>query len=130
MSTLNASRDPLSVYLIVNGPLSMSAGKIAAQAFQACQRLLDRAEHDVQLADTLTAWRQEGTCTITREAQTPAVFARARSELDCVEMIDEGLTEVEPGSVTMLAVGPIRRSQEPRMLRHKRVKLLTDRTSV
>jgi peptidyl-tRNA hydrolase len=124
-----ALRDPLSVYLIINGPLNMSTGKIAAQAFQAAQRLFARAQDpdaSPEHAQALAEWLAEGTCTITRVAETDVVFERARQELDCVEMVDEGLTEVQPGSCTMLAVGPIRRSQEPRMLRHKRCRLMRD----
>jgi len=119
-----ALRDPLSVYLVVNGPLGMTAGKIASQAFQAAQRLLDAATQDQRLADLLAQWRKEGTCTITRVAQTPAVFERLMREVPGRAMIDEGLTEVAPGSITCYATYPIRRSQQPRAIRHKKVRLM------
>lgn len=124
MTSLVSDRDPLTVYVIVNGPLDMSPGKLAAQSFQACQRLMDRAVSDPSLRAALDAWRSEGTCTVVRVAQTEHIFARAQTELEHVAMVDEGLTEIEPGSTSCLAVGPVRRSEAPRLINHKRLQLL------
>lgn len=117
-------QDALAVYLVVNGPLGMSAGKIAAQAFQACQRLYRHSQHDPDLADALRQWEAEGTRTCTRLAQTPHVFERICREVDGATMIDEGLTEVQPDSPTVFASVPLRRSQSPAALRHKRCQTL------
>jgi peptidyl-tRNA hydrolase len=125
MSELN-NEDILAIYLIVNGPLQMSPGKIAAQAFQAAQRLFAAAssgQADSQL-QALAAWQAQGTRTITRIAETDHIFQRACDELDGVVMIDEGMTEVPPDSATVFATWPLRRGDLPRMLRHKRVPLL------
>ena len=54
------SRRSLSVYLIINGSLGMSAGKIAAQSFQAAQRLFAAAESNDELAVLLEAWQSAG----------------------------------------------------------------------
>jgi peptidyl-tRNA hydrolase len=117
--------DPLAIYLIVNGGLGMSAGKLAAQAFQACQRLMKEAEHNPELAAKLIEWEQEGTRTCTRLAKTAHLFDRACQELQGATMIDEGLTEVAPGSATCFATWPCRRSELPRMLRHKNIPVLS-----
>ncbi len=117
----------LDVHVIFNGPLGMSPGKAAAQAFQAAQRLLEAAgkpDAPPGMRERLEAWRREGTCTVARVADTERAFARAAAELDCVVMHDEGVNEVEPGSATCLATWPIRRDCQPRMLRHKRIRLM------
>ena len=124
-----ALRDPLQITLIINGPLGMSAGKIAAQSFQAAQRLFARASEQPELTEALRAWEREGTCTCTRIARTQHLFQRACEELDgplSALMIDEGLTEIAPGSPTILAYGPLRRSQSPRLLSHKNIPLLRE----
>jgi peptidyl-tRNA hydrolase len=117
-------RDPLAVYLVVNGALGMSAGKIAAQSFQAAQRLLRQAEGDSELAGAIAEWEAEGTRTCTRLAKTQHVFDRLVAEVPGALMVDEGMTEVEPGSATCFASAPVRRSALPRMLRHKAIAVM------
>jgi peptidyl-tRNA hydrolase len=107
------------VYLVINGTLGMSPGKIAAQTFQACQRLLDR-ERD---ADALRCWREQGTKTVVLVAQTPGVFARAQEEIHGETMVDEGMNEVPEGSHTVHASYPTWDS--PRILKHKRLRMYT-----
>lgn len=115
--------DGPSVYLIIDGSLGMSPGKIAAQAFQACQRLYHLAESEPELQRHLDEWERSGTRTCTRIAKTRHLFERAASELPCALMIDEGLTEVEPGSTTCLATWPLV-GELPRMLRHKGIPVM------
>lgn len=102
----------------------MSAGKIAAQSFQAAQRLFASAEVDPNLADLLERWKAGGTCTKTRIALSSAVFERACRELPGVLMVDEGVTEVEPDSPTCYATFPLNETEVPRILRHKRIPVL------
>jgi peptidyl-tRNA hydrolase len=102
----------------------MSAGKIAAQSFQAAQRLFAAAENNGELAALLETWQAAGTCTRTRVALSSFVFDRACRELPGALMIDEGVTEVEPGSVTCFATHPLDERRLPRILRHKRVPVL------
>lgn len=125
MSLGNCARSSyLAVYLIINGTLGMSAGKIAAQSFQAAQRLFLQAQNDVGLAELLEQWQAGGTCTRVRIAQTPAVFERACRELPGAMMVDEGMTEVSAGSATCYATAPIEEEALPRILRHKRMPVL------
>lgn len=102
----------------------MSAGKIAAQSFQAAQRLFAVAEDDGNLAALLSQWQQQGTCTRTRIALSPTVFERACRELPGALMIDEGVTEVEPGSATCFATYPLDENDLPQVLSHKRIPVL------
>lgn len=117
----------LAVYLIINGSLEMSAGKIAAQCFQVAQRLLRAAEApetDPNLVAALADWERQGTRTITRIALSETLFERVCHDLDGVLMVDEGLTEVPANSATVFATWPLRRGELPRMLRHRSVPLL------
>ena len=109
--------------MIINGPLNMSAGKIAAQVFQAAQRLFAAADTDQ--AELLRQWQENGTCTRVRIALTPATFERACRELDGVAMVDEGVNEVAPDTTTCFATYPIDDGQPlPRILTHKRCPVL------
>lgn len=119
-----ADEDILSVYLIVNGPLGMSAGKIAAQAFQVSLLLLAEGRENAQLAARLIDWNRQGWRTVVRIAETPAVFERVVAEVEGVTLCDEGLTEVETGAATIFASWPYRRGDAPKVLSHKKVPLL------
>lgn len=117
----------LSVHVVVNGALGMSAGKIAAQSFQACQRLLDAAtqpQADPKLVEALGQWRQMGTRTIVMVAKTQHAFDRLLREVDGVTMVDEGVNEVDPGTATIFASWPVRRGAQPSALKSKRVTLM------
>lgn len=120
----------LRVYLIFNGPLGMSPGKMAAQAFQACQRLYRAADAEgpqdmgmLPLHKQLAHWARH-TTTITRVAQTPTMWERVKAECDGVIMVDEGYTEVDPGSETCFATWPISMSAAPKILSNAKVPLL------
>lgn len=102
----------------------MSAGKIAAQSFQAAQRLFAAGREDAELMSQLERWQESGTCTRVRVALSLAVFARACRELPGSLMVDEGVTEVEPGSATCFATTPLKEDDLPRILRHKRMPVL------
>lgn len=117
----------IAVYLVVNGSLNMTAGKIASQAFQVCQRLLRAADDpgfDPQTREMIHAWERQGTRTICRIAETEAVFERVCAEAPGITLVDEGVFGCEPDSATIHAVFPCRRDQTPKILRHKRVQLL------
>lgn len=118
------AEDILSVYLIVNGPLGMSAGKVAAQAFQVSLLLLAEGRENKDLAERLMEWNLQGWRTVVRVAETPAVFERVLAEVGGVALRDEGLTEVESGATTIFASWPYRRADAPKVLSHKKVPLL------
>jgi Peptidyl-tRNA hydrolase PTH2 len=121
---MKTQEDPIAVYLVVNGPLGLNAGKIASQAFQACQRLLRDSGTDPERRRLIAAWEHEGTRTICRVAETEAVFERVRREVPGITLVDEGIYGCAPQSRTIHASWPVRRSALPRMLAHKRVPLL------
>jgi len=116
------------VYLVFNGPLGMSSGKMAAQAFQACQRLYRAAMNDVTVMGQvrrhgLVEWARH-TTTVARVARTPAMWERVKAEVGGVVMVDEGYTEVEPGSETVFASWPLLAADAPKILSNSKVPLL------
>lgn len=115
-----------TVFLIVNESLQMSPGKLAAQTFQACQRLMEAAQHNPELAQAVAEWQAAGTRVRTKVAPTQHLFDRAAEELvpcHAVVMIDEGMTEVEPDTATVIATYPMLEGAGlPRMLQHKRIR--------
>ncbi len=122
-----------TVFLIVNGELGMSAGKMAAQSFQAAQRLLDLEGQDPLLKERLISWRSDGTRTRTKVAPTQHLFDRAMANLvphTAVVMVDEGQTEVAPGTATVIATHPLDENDLPQILRHKRIRTLTHPAAV
>lgn len=122
------------VTLVFNGPLKMSPGKMAAQAFQACQRLHLECSvekmggcHNLsrQRREALAEWHQH-TTTIARVAKTTAMFERVCSEVPGVVMVDEGFTEVQPETPTVFASWPCVKAEEHKLLSNAKVQLLRD----
>lgn len=92
--------------LIVNKALAMSIGKTAAQcAHAAVQAVLDVPCEEV------TEWMRNGMTKIVLEAPDEetlkTLWAKAKEEgLSAYLVHDEGRTEVPPGSITVLGIGP------------------------
>src|SRR5437588_8741338 len=79
----------LRVYLVFNGELGMSTGKLAAQAFQACERIFEEmhAEGLEAVRERVYEWKRH-TTTITRIARNTHVFERVCAECEGVVMVD------------------------------------------
>lgn len=117
--------DIIACYLIINGPIGMSAGKIASQSAQAMLQLnqaYERGKGTAKQRENYQLWL-DGTRTITRIAETEQIFERACNELDGYTFYDAGYTEIEPGPTIHIS-WPIPRSPGHRMIRHKRCPLL------
>jgi PTH2 family peptidyl-tRNA hydrolase len=101
-----ASSGPLKMVLVVRMDLNMSPGKIAAQCVHAalgCVRNSNQAEVD--------AWESMGEATICLKCNTLDEMNTLRIAANnaglCTYFVrDAGRTEVEPGSQTVLAIGP------------------------
>ena len=100
--------------IVLRIDLGMSEGKIAAQAGHAAVSAAEEARK--KKPDWWRAWMKEGQCKI-------AVKARSMDELLDLErkakklklpsalITDRGLTELPPGSITCLGIGPAPSSQ-------------------
>ncbi len=96
---------PARVTYLVNPGLEMSSGKTLAQIAHAA----------VMAADTgaLEDWVGAG-CPAQVAAPPEAVFDRlCRSDALAARVVDAGLTEVAPGTVTVLALAPERSADAP-----------------
>jgi len=115
--------------VIVNGSLGMSGGKIAAQAFHCGWRIAELPTHTyeenefLELEDALYEWENQGRRVVVRVAKTQAIFDRVMEETKGVAQQDEGLTEVERGSITAWVTIPYKRSEVPKILSNNKVQL-------
>lgn len=117
----------LSVYVVFNGPLKMSAGKLAAMGFHCGRRAERQVFTDVRMVPSWKDWANwynQGKRVVTKIAETENVFARVCAELMGFGHHDEGLTEVEHGACVAFVTKPYRRDEVPQILRHKRCQLL------
>jgi peptidyl-tRNA hydrolase len=118
-----------AVYLVVNGTLDMSPGKIAAQSFQACERMFEEqhAEGRDDVRDRIAEWRRF-TTTIVRVAKTSTMWERVKAEVEGVIMVDDdgglGTTEGTAGLETCFVSWPMLPPDAPKILSNSKVPLL------
>jgi peptidyl-tRNA hydrolase, PTH2 family len=95
--------------IVVRSDLKMGKGKMAAQVAHAS--LAAAEEASAAKSGWYRAWKQEGEAKIVlkvgTESELRELFARAKGmRLPASLVQDRGLTQVEPGTVTCIAVGP------------------------
>ena len=94
--------------IVVRSDLKMGKGKIAAQVAHAS---LSAAEMAQRKPAWYEAWKDEGQAKVVLRTQSEAelrdLFQRAkRAGIPAALVEDRGLTQVEPGTVTCLGIGP------------------------
>ena len=92
--------------MVMREDLNMSAGKLAAQACHASLLAYDKADKD-----HIDEWKRSGTTKVVlrvfSEHELVALYRLAVSKyLPCCLIADEGRTEVTPGTITGLGIGP------------------------
>lgn len=91
--------------LVVRRGLRMSRGKLAVQCSHASYSAAANAS-----AAARRAWERDGQKKIALEAELDALHALQRRcdalKLPCALIADAGETELEPGTVTCLGIGP------------------------
>ena len=95
--------------IVVRSDLRMGKGKVAAQVAHASLASAEAARE--RKADWYDEWKEEGQAKIVLKVETEAelneLFRKAKSAgLPASLIQDKGLTQVEPGTVTCLGVGP------------------------
>jgi peptidyl-tRNA hydrolase len=138
--------DPWVMYLVVRDSLGMSAGKTAAQVGHAVGILYgryfkmhtkamdsmisdpvymeerplskwsDQEKQNLILAQSFEDWKEDSFRKIVLKAND-AKWDKLKENLECHVVRDAGLTEVDPGSETVIGLWPMRKSQRPNMLR-------------
>ena len=92
--------------ILIREDLKLSPGKLAVQVAHAAILALEKTDKT-----TAAKWRSEGQKKVVLKAESlPALFqirAEAeRSGLPCAVVADAGLTEIPPGTITALGIGP------------------------
>jgi len=95
--------------IVVRSDLKMGKGKVAAQVAHASLASAEAARE--KKSTWYDGWKEEGQAKIVlkveSEAELRELFRRARSAgLPAFLVQDKGLTQVEPGTVTCLGIGP------------------------
>ncbi len=92
--------------IAVRSDLKMSKGKLAAQASHASVEAVLRSDKD-----DIKFWREQGMKKIVVKVATKEALFTLKQEAEdaglvCALITDAGHTEVEPGTVTCLGIGP------------------------
>jgi len=95
--------------IVMRNDLKMSKGKIAAQAGHAAVSAAEEARK--KCSDWWKAWIAEGQCKIAVRAESEQALLELErkaksSKLPTALIIDRGLTELPPSSITCLGIGP------------------------
>ena len=95
--------------IVVRTDLEMGRGKIAAQAAHASiESFLKTQQKDSLLADN---WLRQGMPKIVLRAgsqrEITELFNRIKGEFPCAIIHDAGHTQVRPGTITALGIGPV-----------------------
>lgn len=109
------------IYLIVNSDLQMSMGKIASQTAHGMQYIMEYyLKHDHKYKEYCD-YKSEGSTKIILKASEKKLLELYHKYPDqCFLVMDAGKTELQPGSITVLAFLPL---EEP-LPEFKRFRLL------
>jgi peptidyl-tRNA hydrolase, PTH2 family len=135
--------DPLVMYLIVRESLNMGVGKTAAQCAHGAQMIamkVDELHSDLQeiyasghtdvfpteqykkIVDNFSDWCNQSFRKVVLKADEKEwKKIKESTELDCMVVIDAGLTELEPNTETVIALFPMLKSQVPKVIKRLQV---------
>lgn len=113
--------DPLGEYkqcIVLREDLKLSKGKAAAQAAHASLLSYERASIRAR-----RQWRAQGQKKVVLKVQSLAELHAIKAEaeklgLPCALIEDAGLTEIPPGTVTALGIGPARAEDVDKVTGH------------
>lgn len=131
--------DPIVMYLIVRESLSMSIGKTAAQAAHASQMLQLKYFNRLKFIEDLKKepagfpvhkddwillfeeWLDTSFRKVVLKADDKEWQKIKDSGLKHVVVVDAGLTEIAPGSETVIGICPMRKSNVPKLIKRLQV---------
>ena len=102
-------RDDYKMTLVVNSSLKMGKGKTSAQCCHACLGAFRRAER--MRPDVVRAWSRIGQAKVVLKAESTQELEDLEQvckalNIPCCLVQDAGRTQIAPGSITVIAVGP------------------------
>lgn len=113
-------KNPYIMYFVIKKSLNMSAGKIAVQIAHAAQMMIfwynQLKVQNFDMTKDFDTWKNESFRKVSLVAKDNE-FEKIKQELHCVVVKDAGLTEVDPGSETVLAIWPMRKDDRPKLLK-------------
>jgi len=96
--------------IILRADLGMGKGKLAAQSAHASIEAMGKTDKK-----TVEEWKSQGMKKVVLKVQSEKelfeLFNSARRELPCALIKDAGLTQIESGSATAIAIGPAEESK-------------------
>lgn len=107
-------------YFIVNKELKMSKGKVAAQVGHGATISTMALGH----LDYFKEWFNHDQKKVVLQGSQNEMFKILANVLDSFQVIDNGLTEIPEGSMTVVAMPPMERSEAQKYV--KRLQLLKD----
>lgn len=127
--------DPLVMYLVVKKSLEMSAGKTAAQCAHASQMLLLKYVEEKQELEGSSLCNWEPNSSVDAKAMEyfnewldtsfrkvvlvadDNKFEKVKSLPNHIVVVDAGLTEIDPGSETVIGCWPMKKSEAPQCIK-------------
>ncbi|MFH1663337.1 MAG: peptidyl-tRNA hydrolase Pth2 [archaeon] len=94
--------------IIVRTDLKMGKGKTAAQCSHASVEALEKTR--TKFPEWVENWRETGTqkvvLKVESEKELLELFEKAKKEVPAALIKDAGRTQIEPGSITCIGLGP------------------------
>ena len=105
---------------VVNKDLNMGKGKICAQVAHAAIVCYEKVKND--FPEIIKKWKEEGQKKIVLKASLDEIL-KIKNQLgnekipNCL-IIDAGLTQIKPGSITVLGIGPYYEEEIDKFTKH------------
>ena len=118
----DTQEDPIVCYLIIRESLGMSIGKTAAQAAHGSQMLtlqymdLKQKLLDIEKISIFEKWINSGIRKVVLKADDKEWVKLKEEFPEAVIIKDHGLTEIEAGSETCIALFPTYKSQRSKLI--------------
>jgi peptidyl-tRNA hydrolase, PTH2 family len=94
--------------IVTRSDLKLGKGKLAAHVAHASLEAYKKAKAKDQ--DIVDEWESEGqkkiVVKVENEHEMVLLFEKAKKTVPCALIRDAGLTQIEPGTITCLALGP------------------------
>lgn len=94
--------------IVVRADLQMGKGKIAAQSAHASLAAFEKTQE--KNAEWANEWKMQGqqkvVLKVVSKKELLELFEQAKTTLPCALIKDAGHTQVEPGEITCLGIGP------------------------
>ncbi|MEM0438167.1 MAG: peptidyl-tRNA hydrolase Pth2 [Candidatus Micrarchaeia archaeon] len=105
--------------IIIRSDIQMGKGKAVAQGAHAAIRAYESARK--KFPRTVSDWELQGEKKIVLKAslaEMEQIYSLAKKSLPCALIRDAGLTQLEPGTITALAIGPAKAPDIDALTKH------------